>query len=82
MLNFRIYAPDQFLPGIKKAFLSGHVILALILFCFIFVSCVIDIRFMIAPPLFYVGHSLHVGTIGEEMYRVTIMSIVIEFEGK
>ena len=34
---------------------------------------------MIALPLFYIAHSLLVGPIDVEMYRVTIMRIVMEF---
>ena len=37
------------------------------------------IRFMTGSNLFYVGHSLHVGPIGVEMYNVTVMRIAIEF---
>ena len=57
--------------GNRKDFLMGHVIFTVILFCFTFVSYLIAIRFMIA--LFYIGHSLLVGPIGVEMYRVTIL---------
>ena len=34
---------------------------------------------MIASPLFHVGHSLHVVSIGVEMYIVTVVRMLIEF---
>ena len=65
--------------GNKKDFLLSHVIFAVTMFCFKFVSCLTDIRFVIASPLFHVGNSLHVGPVGVKMYSVTVVSIVIEF---
>ena len=38
-----------------------------------------DINFMIALPLFHVGHSLYVGLIHVEMYNMTVIENRIEF---
>ena len=62
----------------KKDFWSGHIIFAVILFCFTFVSCLMDIRFVIASLLFHIGHSLIAGLTIVEMYSVSVMKSVID----
>ena len=69
----------RYYTGKKKDLLLGNVNFAPILFCFTFVSYLMDIPFVIASPLFHVGHLLHVGLTDVEMYSVTVMRIVIEF---
>ena len=61
-----------------KGFLLGHVIFAVMLFCFTFASCLMDIRFVIASPLFHIGHLLHVGLTGVEMCSVNVWRNAIE----
>ena len=42
-----------------------------IYWCFTFVLCAMDIRFMIAALSFHIRHSLHVGPTGAKMYSFT-----------
>ena len=72
MLQIKSYTEN------KKAFLLSHAIFAVILFCLTFVSCLMDIRFVIASPLIHVGHLLYKELTGVEMYSVTLMRNVTE----
>ena len=67
MLDIRMYVPDIYRNANEEMWC-----------CFTFVSCPMDIRYMIAPPFFHVRHSLYVGPTGVKMYRVTVVRRVIE----
>ena len=75
MLDIQIYVPLHLLYREYEGFPIRPCCFAVILCCFTFVSCPMDIRFMIDSPLFPIGNSFHVGPISAEIYSLTVMRL-------